>query len=120
MARTWQYRADQELPHRALAWYERDSNDLPSIIDFTSDWTFTIDIVDDSGVKVKSFTNSDVVKSDIIPNVILKWPASAFTDLDGEYRVHVMARKVSTGLDDMFDPEDPPILQVTPVPTDPV
>lgn len=120
MAKVWQYRQDQELPNRALAWYERNDADVPVLIDFTTGWVFTVEIVDDLNVVVKSVSDVSVTKASTIPNVIIRWPADTFLDLPpADYRVHVMARKTSSGLDDMFDPDDPPILRVIAIPSPP-
>lgn len=113
MPRIWVHRTDQELPARALAWYQRDENDDPDLIDFSTGWTFTVDLVAPDGSLAKTFADSIVAKAAVVPNVVLNWPVDAFTTLPAtDYEVHVIARNNSSQLDDMFDPEDPPILRL--------
>lgn len=118
MAKIWSYRQDQELPSRGLAWYQRNSSDVPVIIDFSFGWTFTIQLVNDNGVIAKEVADAAVLKAATIPNATIRWPTDTFTNLaPGDYRVHIMARNTASGLDDMFDPSDPPIIRITATPT---
>ena len=117
--RVWTYRTDQELPARALAWYERDSNDLPSIIDFSTGYTISAQLINDTNEVVATLPNTNISKGATVPNVVLNWTTSFFNVPVGTYTVNVVANHTASGLDDIFDPSDPPVVEVIAVPTIP-
>jgi hypothetical protein len=101
------YIADQDLPGIGLDWRDRDN----ALIDFSTGWTFTVKLIDESG-------NVDLTKTVSItgaatsPNVQIAWAAGELAALTtGRYRMLVYARD-TLSRDRVFRPASPPIVQI--------
>lgn len=100
---TYTYMADSEAPSVPLEWKDYAGN----LIDFSSGYTFTVQLVDTDGVKRLTKT-SGIVGSATSPNVVITWANGELAALAaGAYRMLVYARDGS-GADRVFAPSTPP------------
>jgi hypothetical protein len=103
----WIYRAGQELPAFAVEWRDRSG----ALVDFSSGWTFTVKLVNETGAAVLTKT-AGITGSATAPNVTVGWAADELNIVPGTYRVHLTARRTADSLDRLFRPGTEPSIVV--------
>lgn len=100
----------QELPSWPIYWRERTTETAaPSLIDFSSGWTFTLRIAKQSAPTVAVATKTTgITGASTGPNVTIDWATTDTATLDpGAYLVTLVARRAADSKDRDFSPGDP-------------
>ena len=108
----YRYQASSELPDIPLDWRDYAN----AIIDYSTGWTFTVQLVDGAGAATVTKTTG-IVGAATSPNVLIQWAAGELNVTPGVYRLVVTARRVSDSKDRPYRPLDPPTLTIGADPT---
>lgn len=103
---SWTYRADQEAPSFAVAWYDRNGN----LIDFSSGYTFEVKLVHKVTDAVALTKVAGITGAATSPNVVVAWSSGELAVTPGPYRLHLTA--TAAGADRMFMPGDEPVVTI--------
>lgn len=106
------YYVGQALPALALEWKDRDSN----LIDYSSGWTFRVDLLSSGGTIMASKTTG-ITGAATSPNVIIDWANTDFDGLSGNYRVYIKATRTSDSKFRVFNDETLPSIRIVTAPT---
>lgn len=111
------YRQDQDSPPIGFKWLDYNLD----MIDFTTDHTFSLQLVTYDGIIQKtqlgSGTGGGITGYNVEPNIVVDWDTDFFSDVPvGRYMLHLKATQVSTTKDRYFSLDRLPTLDVIPAP----
>jgi hypothetical protein len=111
------YRTDQSGPPIGFRWLDYTK----TLINFTTGWTFELQLVTYTGLIEKVVDNTGITGGagdSVQPNVVISWPLSFFTDVPpDQYQLLLKAIETASSKPRFFSLDRLPTLEVVPAPT---
>lgn len=104
------YRVGAELPGLILPWQEETAPDVWTDINFTTGYTFTLELVRLGAVVVSKTSGL----TGALGKVIVSWDVGQLAIAVGAYSLKLRARETATTKDRDYSPDVPVVLKIVP------